>query len=126
MMTIRKAISEMRKADAFTVYCNNGTKIYLRELNTADKDLLGKRKIVDGEYVMKILYITLEECFQTRNMESIHEYKFSKFREDEYLIPEKVMNQFIDANGGINERKTIPKSAFAKMLERDNAFFLAS
>lgn len=130
MMTIRKCIQEMRNYHANKVILNNRTEINITEIwvpskedaynnmciskfkwNKDDSSLIAIRNILCSIYPSKRT-IGLKELKNDR----IHGYWLydpkkdfvdNYFHENDFLLPERVMNEFINTNMGIDEYQTI-------------------
>ena len=130
--TIRKCVEEMKKLwGASDVVLNNGTRIILHELHLKRNDIYyGSMKFNEDDTIKTIrrFYCTILESknsetdFSPIRVRDEHgRYKYWIINKDEccsedyidreYVIPERVMNQFISANGGIDHYFTIGAKA---------------
>lgn len=122
MYTIRKCIDEMRKFGTRNIYLNNGTEIILLEgFNTDPCEQIGtfKRNPDGSTRVMRRIVCHINSSEETRMLDDLKkntsyylydekrdsEYQF--FSKNDFILPERLMNQFISYNGGINYTRTI-------------------
>lgn len=117
-LKVRECINQMRKVRSHTIYLNNGTKIILREMFTDKEFCIGTFKWnEDGSWrVMRRIFCSVYPSEKTIGMDELKEkyWMFDPkddglqyFNDDDFLIPERMMNQFISQNGGIEEYRTI-------------------
>lgn len=121
MYTIRKCIKEMRKVGTNKICLNNGTKIYLLEMNADKAEEIGtSKRNSDGTIrVMRRIFCSIQPSKNARMMEELKnnwwlynpkkDYWENYFHEDEFLLPERILNQFISANMGIDYYDTISR-----------------
>lgn len=106
MRTIREAID----AGVKMVYLNNGAVIYLLDVGHRQDTAISTVKKINGKYVYRRIYCEVKgnaDVSAIRNM-CMHrpDLGVTFFNENEYLIREREMNMFINANGGIDEYRT--------------------
>ncbi len=118
-MTIRKAISEMRKVCTSTVYLNNGTKIFIQEINADKSDYIGTIKWDENgrAKVLRRIFCTILPTSRTKMLDDLKNAKYvwlynpkeewNYFGENDYCVPERMMNEFIIANGEIDTYRSI-------------------
>lgn len=122
MYTIRQCIEEMRRFGTRNIYLNNGTEIILLEgFNTDPCEQIGtfKRNPDGSTRVMRRIVCHINSSEETRMLDDLKKntswYLYDEKRDDEYqffskndfILPERLMNQFISYNGGINYARTI-------------------
>ena len=123
MMTVRKCIEKMRNVSANTIYTNNGTEIFLMEINPLEYDHLSTVKFKkDGQVILRRILCTIKPSKRTKGIEELKAdkniwmydpgYDYNYFRENEFCIPERKMNGFISLNGGIDAYRTISESYY--------------
>jgi len=106
-MTIRKAIEQLQKVGSHIVHCRNGAKIYLTSMNDDDQTI-SQYKTINGKRVCRNIYCFISEEDRVRKIPEIEKYSLKHncgeyvFDEDNYILPEKVMNLLISFNGGID------------------------
>lgn len=118
-MTIRKCIEKMREVSTKVVVLRNRTKIYIHEINANKNDYFGTIKWnPDGSIrVIRRIFCTIEETSRTKMLDELKSNKdwwmyvpnsdYNYFRENDFILPERKMNEFISANDGIDEYETI-------------------
>ena len=120
-MTVRECIEKMRKVGAYTIRCNNGTYINIIEIGEHPDTAIGKIKIIDGKRILRsiLCHVSPADCtdFSFINNKKYKMFDpdytgYQYFREGVYCIPEREMNMFINANGGIDIYSTISVPGF--------------
>ena len=117
-MTIRECIREMRKiktSAAQTIWTENGTEINIPDIKISVEYRMSKTKKSEDGPIFRILSCFIKASKNTKKLDSIKRYnlceKFGKdniyFRNNEYYIPEKELNIFINIKGGINTYRSI-------------------
>lgn len=115
--TVRKCIEKMRRVNTRTIYLYNGTKIVLLEMNADKYECIGKFKWnKDGTCIMRKILCQIIPNARTIGMDTLkqkywmydpNDNGLQFFDDDDFLIPERAMNEFICDNGGIDEYQTI-------------------
>lgn len=122
-MVVRKCIEEMRKVSTNTIYTNNGTEIFLMEINPSKYDYIGTVKFKkDGQVILRRILCMIKSSKRTKGIEELKAdkniwmydpgYDYNYFRENDFCIPERKMNEFISLNGGIDTYRTISESYY--------------
>lgn len=122
-MTVRECINEMRKVYTNTIYTNNGTKIVLMEINPSKCDCFGTTKFKeDGQVILRRILCNIRKSENTQGVERLIKdqniwmfdpgSQYNYFRETDFCIPERKMNEFISLNGGIDHYRTITEYAY--------------
>lgn len=117
-MTIRKCIEQMRKVGGHVIYLNNETELFLIEMNVPKWDEIGtfKRDEQGKIKVMRRILCSIKSNDRTKMIEEIKKRGYwmynpksdwNFFHENDYLLPERVANEFINANKGIDTYQTI-------------------
>lgn len=117
-MTVRECIEKMRKVYTNTIYTNNGTEIFLMEINPLEYDHIGTVKFKkDGQVILRRILCTIKPSKRTKGIEELKAdkniwmydpgYDYNYFRENDFCIPERKMNEFISLNGRIDTYRTI-------------------
>ena len=109
MNTVRQAIEQGAK----TIYCNNGTEIYMPDVgkNLDYYDPISAPKFIDGKKVYRKIFCTIKNAkcgmdqIKCRCM-YISGAEWNYFHENDYCIPERELNMFINDNGGIDTYRT--------------------
>lgn len=118
MVTIRKAIEEMRKVSSNTVQCNNGTKIIIWGINSNKADYVGKIKWNHDGSIKAIrgFFCSIKSNDSTVWKEFPKDDKHWMFAarknpsaKNDYYLSEREMNGFISDNGGIDYYNTIER-----------------
>ena len=123
MMTVRECIEKMRNVSANTIYTNNGTEIFLMEINPLEYDYIGPVKFKkDGQVILRRILCTINPSKRTNGLEELKADKniwmydpkddYNFFRENNFCIPERKMNEFISLNRGIDTYRTISESYY--------------
>ena len=125
MYTIRQCIEEMRRFGTNTIYLYNGTTIYLLEMNADRYEQIGTfKRNEDGSIrVMRRIVCRIIPSENTRMLDDIKKNRswylyaeklgeLSYFGVNDYILPERVMNQFISYNGGIDHYRTIGELSY--------------
>lgn len=123
MMTVRKCIEKMRNVSVNTIYTNNGTEIFLMEINPLEYDHFSTVKFKkDGQVILRRILCTIKPLKRTKGIEELKAdkniwmydpgYDYNYFRENDFCIPERRMNEFISLNGGIDAYRTISESYY--------------
>lgn len=108
-MTVRECIKEMRKiptSAAQIIYTCNGTRINTDIRMNSEYRISKVKKSPDGELIFRTLSCFIESSKNTKGLDSIKQYnmleKYGKdniyFRSNEYYIPERELNRFININ----------------------------
>ena len=122
-MVVRKCIEEMRKVSTNIIYTNNGTEIFLMEINPSKYDYIGTVKFKkDGRVILRNIFCVIKSSKKTKGIEELRadksiwmyspEYDYNYFSENEFCIPERKMNEFISLNGGIDTYRTISEPSY--------------
>ena len=136
-MTVRTCIEKMRKYGTSKITLNNGTKIVIHEINVHkyDEPFSRIKWNHDGSVrVIRRIFCSIYPSPKTKMLDELKEHRnnegrngrgyrdywmwdpddrgYQYFREEDYILPEKVMNQFIKANEGIDEYTTIQEPAY--------------
>lgn len=122
-MTVRECIEKMRKVSQDVIYTNNGTKIILLEINPLEYDHIGTVKFKkDGQVILRRILCTIKPSKRTKGIEELKTdkniwmydpgYDYNYFRENDFCVPERKMNEFISLNGGIDTYRTISESYY--------------
>lgn len=99
MFTIRKLIPQLKQVNSNRIVLSNGGIIYIFIGNFDDSYV----KIIDSKKIYKTI-----ECRIDENVNLIPEIgAYYEPQGDRYILPERIMNQLITANGGIDAVKTI-------------------
>lgn len=121
-MTVREAIDEMKKVCADTITTCNGTKIILHEIDANRDDYIdciGSFKWDnDGNpIVLRRIFCTILPSKKTRGLDDLKKNtnwwlfnpkeSYNYFRENDFCIPERIMNQFISLNEDVDTYHTI-------------------
>lgn len=126
--TIRKCMNEMNGLGTNKVYLRNGTLIVLTELGMRPEE--GPFSRIKKSGVVRKICCRICPGKKTNSLEDIKRYNLyseeefkrygmSYFGPEDYLIPEREMNAFIFANGGIDHLSSIstPACIIADMME---------
>jgi hypothetical protein len=111
-MKIREVIKQLNKVDSHIIYCNNRGKIYLTSMND-DEYSMSRFKTINGKRVCRNIYCFISEEEGIKKIPELEQYclKYESFGyvmdENNYIIPERIMNQLINFNGGIDTYQTI-------------------
>jgi len=111
-MTIRKAIEQLQKVGSHIVHCRNGAKIYLTSMNDDDQTM-SQYKTINGKRVCRNIYCFVSQENGVNKISELEKYCLKHescgyiFDEDNYILPERVMNLLISFNGGIDEYQTL-------------------
>ena len=118
-MTVREAINEMKKVGGRTIVTYNGTKIVLHEINANRYDYIGTIKWdEDGNpIVLRRIFCTIHPSKKTKGLDDLKKntnwwlfspkMSYNYFRENDFCIPERIMNQFLSLNGDVDEYHTL-------------------
>ena len=134
--TVRKCIKELRKIGGNVIKLNNGTLIVISEINMPIEEQPFSRIKGEGRIMRRILCrIEPSKKHETAMIDELKkrgyclysakeakEYGYSYFGENEFMHPERVMNEFIFANDGIDHYATVGAMAYllADMMDAAN------
>lgn len=114
-MTVRDAIEKASKFGGHSIFTGNGTEIVLLDLWNSQYDCIGRIKMIDGKRVYRNIFCSVKPSNETRGMNIIEKYTmyfpdengYSYFGMEDYVIPEREMNEFVSYNGGIDVYQTV-------------------
>lgn len=117
-MTVRKAIRKIRELHSHVLITGNGTEILFWDFPNSPWDCIGRIKIgKNGEKIFRDIFCTVNPSCATVDMEMLQKYSmytpgYGMFREQDYVIPERDMNLFLNQNGGVDVYRTFDCPAY--------------
>ena len=116
MYTIRKCIEELQKVGGYSIRLYNGTVINIEEIYNPEFSTVRRNEDGSPKTFRRIMCYIIPNG-NTRMMDDLKKKYWmynpnvpefeNYFLEGHFRIPERIMNQFISYNGGIDHYETI-------------------